>query len=199
MLDRLFHLVDIDENNRYESFDDWSFYQQCKIWHLVRCDPQFCDAPNSQMSEPTPAEKERYNRLSKCPPKWKRPKAQDVAKSLELPFLYRYGYDFASTHVHPMANDGLQDFFTITNLQPERSFPNPRAVLHDSILVGIVILEQSLSRCDFEWLGVLNRFFSSLMVHLYNGSCEYMDAFITAAKIAKSNALCRPKATRVRG
>lgn len=198
LLDRLFHLVDIDDKNRYESFDDWSFYEQCKYWNVVRCDPNNRDTANSQMSEPTPEERKRYNNLAKDPPKWKRPKAEEVAKRLNLSFLYKYGYDVASTHVHPMATDGLQDFFTITSLEPPREFPDQRSVLHNSILVGIVILEKSLSRGDFQWPGVIKRFFGSLMRHLNDGSDEYIDALVTVSKMASQIALCRPGKTRER-
>jgi len=199
MLDRLFHLVDIDENNRYESFDDWSFYEQYKFYHVMRSDTQFPDAANSQRP-PTANEKARYDKLSKAPPKWKRPKAEDVAKSLDLPFLYKYGYDIASTHVHPMANDGLQDFFSITNLEPPRNFPDQRSVLQDSLLVGCLIVENSLSRCDFEWLGVIKRFFDSLMSHLNDGSDGYMDALLMATQMMASETnLCRPKSESEKG
>ena len=37
---------------------------------------------------------------------------------MDLTILYRYGYDFASRYADPMANDGQQDFYTITHLEP---------------------------------------------------------------------------------
>ena len=193
MLDRLFHLVDIDDNNRYESFENWSFYKQYKFYHVMRSDPQLPDAANGQIP-PTAHSKARYDKLSKAPPKWKRPKAEDVAKSLDLSFLYKYGYDPASTHVHPMANDGLQDFYSITNLEPPRPFSDQRPVLHNSILVGCHIVQESLSRCDFQWHRVIKPFFPSLMSHLKDGSAESMDAFLTAVQtMASETNLCRPK------
>ncbi len=200
MLDRLFHLVDIDKNNRYESFDDWSFYEQCKVYYVMRSDPQFRDVVNSQIPPPTANEKARYDKLAKAPPKWRRPKAEDVAKSLDLSFLYKYGYDIASTHVHPMANDGLQDFFSITNLEPPRKFPDHRAVLQDTLLVGCLIVRGSLISCDFLWLGMVDTFFNSLLSHLTDGAEASMDAVLTVAQVMASQAnLCRPKSESEKG
>ena len=69
---------------------------------------------------------ERAKALSKNLPVWQRPKAEEVAKQLNMRFLYRFGYDFGSTHVHPMANDGQQDFFTITKvLEAGTRVPRP--------------------------------------------------------------------------
>lgn len=87
----------------------------------------------------------RIKSLSKNPPKWRRPKAGDVAMSMNLSFLYKYGYDFASTYVHPMANDGDQDFYTLTKLKPTPPFPDQISVLSNSILVGSLILQEALN------------------------------------------------------
>jgi len=195
MLDRLFHLVDIDENDRYQSFDDWSFYEQCKTYYVMRSDPQFREVVKSGILAPTPSEKERYKKLAKNPPKFKRPKAEDVAKKLGLSFLYKFGYDYASTHVHPMANDGLVDFFSITNLEPPRELPNQISVLHNSILVGCLIIEKCLTRCDFNWRGIVSRFFNSLMDYLRDGSEGFMDAYnVLITEFASKNLeLSQPK------
>ncbi len=40
----------------------------------------------------------------------RRAKAAAIAKDMVMQFLYQYGYDYAFTHVHPMANDDQDDF-----------------------------------------------------------------------------------------
>jgi len=193
LLDRLFHLVDIDENNRYEEFENWSFYRQHKVYQVMRSDPQVPDAADGQIP-PTAHSKSRYDKLSKAPPKWERARAKDVAKSFGVPPLYKYGYDIASTYVHPMANDGLQDFFNITGLEPPRNFPDHRSLLQNSIVVGCLIVQESLNRCDFQWHSVIKPFFPSLMNHLKDGSDESMDALLKAVQtMASETNLCRPK------
>ncbi len=188
LLDRLFHLVDIDDNNRYESFNEWSLYEECKSYHVIRSDS------SSQIPQPTGSKKARYDMLSKAPPKWERPQPKEVAKRLGKPFLYRCGYDHASTHVHPMANDGEQDFFTVTNLESSRKFPDQRFLLQNSITVGCLIVEESLKRSDFQWRTLIYSFISLLMKHLEDGSNEYKTASGDIAQMASETNLnlCRP-------
>ncbi|GAH53845.1 unnamed protein product, partial [marine sediment metagenome] len=108
LLDRLFHLTYLQEHNQFEVFEAWSFLKQYNALNRVRSDPEFSDARESKMFALAPEQKERAKVLAKNPPVWQRPKAEDVAKQLNMRFLYRFGYDFSSTHVHPMANDGEQ-------------------------------------------------------------------------------------------
>ena len=71
--------------------------------------------------------------------------AEDVAKHLGMRFLYSYGYDYASTHVHPMANDGILDFFIITKLKRAQDFPDQRVLLSNTVLTGSMIVQQALN------------------------------------------------------
>ncbi len=112
LLDRLFHLSHLHAENEFEVFEAWSFLEQHSAINRVRSDSAFAHALESKLFEVTPVQEERARLLSKNPPRWRRPKAEEVAKRLNMRFLYRFGYDYASTHVHPMANDGQQDFFT---------------------------------------------------------------------------------------
>ena len=49
-------------------------------------------------------------------------------------FLYRFGYDYASTHVHPMANDGEADFEVLISPPGAAKLPD-ETVVRNSILV----------------------------------------------------------------
>ena len=129
LLDRLFHLHVLCERNEFELFEAWSFLKKFEAIHRVKSDPDLKDVLETALHEPTHEQRLRYKELSKNPPVWHRPKAEDVAKSMGLSVLYKYGYDFASGHVHPMADDGLEDFYNITGLEPRPDFPDWRAVL----------------------------------------------------------------------
>ncbi|MCD6296850.1 MAG: hypothetical protein J7M30_06820, partial [Deltaproteobacteria bacterium] len=104
LLDRLFHLYNLGVKNEFSEFDDWSFFEQYKAQNKVKSDPEFKGQAVGWIYELTDDQKSRIKSLSANPPKWQRPKAEDAAKSMDLSFIYKYGYDFASTHVHPMAN-----------------------------------------------------------------------------------------------
>ena len=142
LLDRLFHLHDLGAKDEFCEFDDWSFFEQYKAQNKVRSDHEFKQQAVGWVYELTDDQKSRIKSLSGNPPKWRRPKAEDAAKSMDLSFLYKYGYDFASTHVHPMANDGHQDFYTMTKLEPAPRFPDHISVLSNSILASSVLLQE---------------------------------------------------------
>src|ERR1700692_4970258 len=111
----------------------------------LRSDPALKGQIEGLVEDLTQKRKSRYHRLAKNPPDWRRPKAEDAAKGLGLTFLYRYGYDYASRHVHPMANDGQDDFYTITRLEPRPDIPAAGiVVLSNSILVASMILQEAL-------------------------------------------------------
>jgi hypothetical protein len=192
LLDRLFHLAYLGERNEFDIFDDWSFFEQYKAQNRVRSDPDFRGAVKSQMFTPSSLEKKRYGKLLQSPPKWKRPKAEDIAKKMKLGFLYKYGYDFGSTHVHPMANDGQQDFFTITRLKPEPEFPDQRSVLSNSILVGCMIVQKGLNLSSFGWQPVAFDFLDHLLEHLEDGSGKYGITLSKISQIAQQVGLCGP-------
>lgn len=193
LLDRLFHLADLSQSAQFELFDDWSFLQQYNAMNRLRSDPEFGKAKESKIFTPTTEQRKRYQRLAKNPPTWKRPKAEKVANRLDLRFLYKFGYDFGSTHVHPMANDGHQDFYTITKLQPAPEFPDQRSVLSNSLLVGILVIQEGLNASDFKWRRLVFDFFSHLLEHTNVGSMDYKVSFVKLMKMFKEEIdLCQP-------
>jgi hypothetical protein len=151
LLDRLFHLHALNANDQFELFDDWSFKMQYEAAGRLRSDPALKDQLEGLVDELTTERKARYQRLVKNRPDWRRPKAEDAAKAMGLTFLYRYGYDYASRHVHPMANDGQEDFFNISRLEPRPNFPEWGIVLSNSILVASMILQEALNASTLSW------------------------------------------------
>jgi len=192
LVDRLFHLYALGKNDAYEAFDDWSFMKQFEAQNRVRSDPNCRDLLDSPLFTPTLGERKRYALLAKSPAQWKRPKAEDTAKDMNLPILYAYSYDFASTHVHPMANDGAEDFFTITKLEPRPDFPNQISVLHNSLLVGCMIVQQGLNQSDFRWRSIIYDFLDDLMQHLLDGSTKYKVTYCKFAELGPDTRLCEP-------
>jgi len=107
LLDRLFHLYHLHDKNEFEVFEDWSFLEQYKAMNRLINHPQFDESKYKNIINQFVARKERGEYLLKNPPKWRRPKAKEIANKLNMDFLYMFGYDYGSTHVHPMANDGI--------------------------------------------------------------------------------------------
>jgi hypothetical protein len=192
LLDRLFHLSHLQEHEQFETFEAWSFLEQYNALNRVRSDPEFSGALESKMFGLTLEQKERAKALLKNPPIWQRPKAEEVAKRLNMRFLYRFGYDFGSTHVHPMANDGQQDFFTITKLEPAPEFPDQRSVLANTLLVGTMIVQQGLNASTLSWHALVYDFLDDLRRFLGTGSDDYKLSFVKMRRlIEQGERLCK--------
>lgn len=185
LLDRLFHLHDLAKRDEFEAFDAWSFLEQYNARNRVRSNPEFRGALESEMFAVRPEEKERAMRLSADPPQWRRPWAEDVAKDLKMGFLYRFGYDYASTHVHPMANDGWQDFYTITKLEPAPAFPDQRSALANTILVATMVVQEGLNASTLRWMALIYNCLDELRQLIGTGSTEYRSRLATLAAASK--------------
>ena len=190
LLDRLFHLHALGLKNEFREFDDWSFFEQDKAQNKVKSDPEFKAQALGWGYELTDDQKSRVKSLTKNPPKWQRPKPEDAAKSMKLSFLYKYGYDFASTHVHPMANDGQQDFYTITKLEPAPKFPDHISVLSNSILACSLLLQEAMNLSSFRWRRVLWDYVEQIRLFLDKGPGVYEESFLKVMRMSLETELC---------
>ncbi|MFA5056121.1 MAG: DUF5677 domain-containing protein [Dehalococcoidia bacterium] len=183
LMDRFFHLSHLHEHNQFEVFEKWSFLEQYNSINKVRSDPWCEGAHKSKRFNFTLEQKKRAKALSKNPTSWQRPKAEEVAKRLDMRFLYDFGYDYASMHVHPMANDGLQDFFTITKLEPSPDFPEQRSVLSNTIVVGVMIVQEGLNASTPSWRAIVYDFLEYLLEFVNTGDTDYMISFLKLSKL----------------
>ena len=169
-MDRLFHLEHIAKYNEFKLFDDWSIYKQAQANNLAKSDKRFPIEQTSQVYSFDHSYDERIKTVLKSPPKWNRPKAERVAKDMGMDFLYKFGYDLASMHVHPMSNDGQQDYFTVTGLEPSVAFPTQIAVIHNSILTTTMIAQNVFNFSSFRWRTVLWDFIDQIRDAINTGS-----------------------------
>lgn len=192
LLDRMFHLHSIGENNEFAEFDDWSFYQQYNAQNRVKSDPEFKNQAVGWEYNLSEAQKMRAAELSKNKPSWRRPRAEAVAKQMDMEFLYRYGYDYASTHIHPMANDGQEDFFTITNLPPNQKFPSNIKVLHNSSLATTMIFQDAINFSSFKWKKITWTYLEDVRRALDIGDSSFVNSFKRLEEAFLDEGLCIP-------
>jgi len=173
LLDRLFHLRNLADTDGFDVFEAWSFLEQYRGLNRVRSDPEVEGARDHELFTPTEDQKKRACELSAMPPAWKRPRAEDVAKEMDMRFLYVHGYDFASTHVHPMANDGDQDFYTITGIESAHSFPDQRMILSNTLLATTLVAQTALNASALAWRNVVYDFLGDIRQFLLTGAKDY--------------------------
>lgn len=116
LLDRLFHLHSLAAKNNFAEFDAFSFKATYEARNRLAStqNPVLRSKLASSLKQTQRFNRERYEKILDSGVEWRRPKAEDVAKEMGLECLYGLGYDYASTHVHPMADDGEVDFRRLT-------------------------------------------------------------------------------------
>lgn len=192
LLDRLFHLRHLHITDSFDVFEAWSFLEQYKAVNRVRSDSGVQNAREHEMFTFTDEQKKRASYLFGNPPQWRRPKAEDVAKDMDMRFLYVYGYDFASTHVHPMANDGEQDFHTITGLEPRPDFPDQRTVLVNTLLVATMLVQEGLNASTLHWRKLVYGVFEDLRRFLDTGATDYRQRLLSMSNaVQQGTVLCQ--------
>lgn len=191
ILDRLFHLRTLAKDNTFELFEKWSFKQQYDFKSKYRSDPDFKGKLNPDFFKDTKEQKEKYLAITKERPRWRRPKGETVAKEMGMAFLYKYGYDYASTLVHPMANDGQEDFLRQTNLLRRGLFIDQRVVIHNSCLVVVLIIREGLNSSSLIWRSLIYDFLDNFFSFLKSGSNEYLLSFLKIGKLGPDIDLCK--------
>lgn len=191
MIDRMLHLHDIGEKDTFTEFDDWSFFEKYKSQNKIRSDNEYKHNVVSERYELSIEQKNRIKKLEKEKPQWRRPKAENVAKNMDMMFLYDYGYDHASTHVHPMSDDGLQDFHTITKLEFYSEPQFDISVVHNSILITSMILQDVLNYSSFQWRSILYDYIDEVRNLLKNGDKSYQLSFLKLIDFINRESLCK--------
>jgi hypothetical protein len=166
MVDRLVHLHALAERGDWQLFGDWSFVWQYEANQRGLGDPLMSAKAKAEQANLTDEQLTRYRELKLKNPEWRRPKAKDVFKSLEMPFLYHYAYDYASTQVHPMANDGEEDYFVLTRIKPNGFEIDRSVILNNSILMHTMILQEGMNASGMRWRSIVFDFLSQVRLGL---------------------------------
>lgn len=191
LLDRLFHIHYLASSNSFEEFDKWSFLQQYNLRNAMRSDPDFKETLDPEFFKDSEQAKQRARDLTPENPQWTRPFAEEIAKQMDLRFLYKYGYDYGSMFIHPMANDGQLDFVNLTGVGKLEQFGDQRVVLHNSCLAASLILTEGMNASGFEWLALMFNCLTDIATCVSNGSDDYMIRFREIISAGPDFELCR--------
>lgn len=168
LLDRFLHLAELAHTKGFDAFEKHSFVCQFEAKNRLLSDPAVRGKrPKDELCF-TVEQKARYKELKAEGVRWKRPNARDVAKRLGLLVLYNYGYDYASTHVHPMANDGEESF---ASLLGSGSSPgtDDAIVLSNGILVQTMLVQEGLNASGLKWRALIYNLLDDIRAVLGDG------------------------------
>ena len=102
-------------------------------------------------------------------PCWHRPNAEKVAKGMGLGFIYRYGYDYASRYVHPMADEGETDFNRLISKNDSDLLPDP-TVIRNSLLAQSMLIQEGLNASSMKWRAIVYDFLDQILKYLGDGN-----------------------------
>lgn len=193
LLDRLFHLHSLAAKDDFAEFDDFSFKAMYEARNRLASTthPIIKSKLVPSLKQTQKVNRARYEKIIASGTTWHRPKAKDVAKDMDLDFLYSLGYDFASTHVHPMANDGESDFRRLT--LPTQSGPLPDAtVVRNSILAQALLTQLAFSVSSLLWRRIAFNFLDHILDFLKGNSINYRLTFVKIAEAGPDFSLCKP-------
>ncbi len=178
LLDRLVYLYYLNDNNLYEAFDDWTFIKVYEQRNNAKADERFKETLADPLFKSTPEESQRYALLKKQNVGWFKPNPKDVLKSRGMDFLYKFGYDYASMHTHPMSSDGDLEFHQITGLEP-----NPHSgftfdeLYSNTLLVGTLIHQEIFDGLSFKFMKLCYSFLEELRKEIGSQTHEGEDIF----------------------
>jgi Family of unknown function (DUF5677) len=176
LLDRLLHLHHLGETDGFAEFEEHSFQSIYEARHRLLSDPVVSWKAPPSLKDLQKKNRARYESISQKQLRWRRPKAEDVAKSMDLGFLYRFGYDYASTHVHPMANDGEADFEVLISPPDTAKLPDA-TVVKNSILVQSMLIQEAFNISKMRWRAIAYDFLDQLRVFLGTGDQQFHVTF----------------------
>lgn len=186
LVERLVYIYYLTEKDYFELFDEWSFIKKYEYRNNARADEKFKHIlldPNFQVKS---EESNKYNKLKAKNIKWKKPDPSLILKKVGLDFIYKFAYDFASMHTHPMISDGEFEFLSITGLEPNPYKTIDQSILiNNSILITTLIHQVVLNRLDFKFRAIVYSFFEEVRKYINNESNTYDEVFFKLLKMSE--------------
>jgi hypothetical protein len=181
LVDRLFYLRKLISENSFKDFEEWSSVEQHDFQMRLRADTRFKHRTSNAPPIPE-SEKIRIKDLKKKKMNWQIPNAGKIAEEIGRDYLYLFSYDYGSMHIHPIATDGQQDFYTLTKIETSLEFPSNDFVLKNAIHILWLIVTDAIHYKDWPIAQELNDFFESFFKFVESGSQQYRLDFIAFAK-----------------
>jgi len=158
LLERYLLYAHLCERNEFEVFDDWCFKKKYENVNMVKSNSMLRLKPEVRQIMFTEAEKERYKMVSadERVRTWDRPRMEDVAKRVEMKFLYDAGYDFASQYVHPVSDNGKHDYLRLMGRSQEIVEVDTTDILvGNARLIATMQIQDFMNQPGHNWRKVL--------------------------------------------
>ena len=193
LVDRMLLLRHLIDQGEFREFERWSFQRQYLSVHNALSSPEIKAKIQPEWFKKAMAlqaeRRARFHKESKST--WHRPDPKEIAKRTNLALVYQLGYDYPSTEVHPMADDGKEDFANLLG-RPLESYGDELTVLRNSLVAQIDLSKSGFAACAVSWRGFVPDFFEQVMSLLESGSNEYLITFQNAMRLPADISWCEP-------
>ena len=181
LLERYMHLHRLVREDEFDEFQRWSTQRQFRdAESLLRVPYFFSDFAPDQLKGLQELAKAKRSHMDRDPKSnWRRPKARDESSDNEW---LRTAYDFGSMKVHPMHDDGEDDFARLL-LMENTDDTVKISLLHNSFVLFHLIIGEWLQASDVSWKFFVFLFFKGINEFLRSGSREYKDALEFALEL----------------
>lgn len=151
LLDRYIHLIYLSRNELHKEFKDWSMIEGYEYMQNAKSEELFPDIKNDPRFKFTKEQSKSYFEEKKRINKFRKPDPKAELKSNGLNFLYKLAYDYASMRVHPMYEDGDEEYYRITKVTPNPYINfNHLELITNTYLVASMILQEGLNQIDLK-------------------------------------------------
>lgn len=194
LVDRLIHLRSLIDHDEFEEFERWSFQRQYQSAEAALSDQSIVGKMTPEaLTEAKRQQNERRHRISQEPKSnWRRPDAKEAAKNMNLSAIYSLGYNPASGEVHPMADDGKEEFHDLLGI-PLETYGDDRTVLHNSIVTQFLVVHYGMSGCDLLWRGFVSDFMEHWLSFVENVSKEELAGALLLLGKDQDVSWCEPR------
>ena len=190
LIERLLHLNYLHESDGFLDFDDFSFASMYEARQKLLSDVDMKSHISDKLKILQSTNRPRYNSLPGKQERWHRPRAEDVAKKMGLGFLYRFGYDYASTHVHPMSDDGEADFERL--IAPHKATIPDETVIRNSILIQTMLIQEALNGSAMRWSVDAYDFLTQVRQFLSTGTRSHQILLYKMGHYWPDRPICEP-------
>jgi len=178
LIDRLIYIYYLMDNDLFEIFESTTKINVYEYNNTVKADELMVKKIKDDIFNATKDQANDYKNEKNKKLKFIKPDPKSVLKGKHLDFVYKYGYDYASSRVHPNFDDGLFEFHSLTGLKPNpyNRFDNS-LLIQDSILIYSVLSKEIMSGLSQNFRAIVYTFFTDSSKYYLDEKNNFLDSF----------------------
>lgn len=174
LIDRYVYLIYLYEKDLFDEFEKWSFIRAYEYNSSIRSDEKYKLLLNDPLFKIDKKQTKRYYSLKTEENNWSKPDPESILKANGLDFLYKYGYDYSSGHIHPVFGDGELEFYKYTGLEPNPfTHLNQQILVRNTIIVNSLIQREVFNRLRFKFRKIVYQYLDETLPMINNEANEF--------------------------